>query len=73
MSYSRVRFILPTLFQPKKLNDSLFQLMLMTSSPAPANKVRFLSVSAPHASSWFAVVPSVGLGLHLDQLSSKLQ
>ena len=36
----------------------------MTSSPA--NKARLLSASAPHASSWLSVVPSVGQGLHLD-------
>ena len=36
----------------------------MTSSPA--NKARLLSSSAAHASSWLSVVPSVGLGLHLD-------
>ena len=36
----------------------------MTSSPA--NKARLLSASAPHASSWLSVVPSVGSGLHLD-------
>jgi hypothetical protein len=37
---------------------------MMTSSPA--NKARLLSSSAAHASSWLSVVPSVGLGLHLD-------
>ena len=36
----------------------------MTSSPA--NKARLLSASAPHASSWLSVTPSLGLGLHLD-------
>ena len=36
----------------------------MTSSPA--NKARLLSSSAAHASSWLSVVPSVGLGLHLE-------
>ena len=33
---------------------------------SPANKVRLLSASAPHASSWLLVVPSLGLGLHLN-------
>ena len=47
----------------KKLDDHLFQSILMTSSPA--NKARLLSAS-PHASSWLSVVPSLGLGLHLD-------
>ena len=36
----------------------------MTSSAA--NKARLLSASAPHASSWLWVVPSLGLGLHHD-------
>ena len=44
----------------KKLDDHLFQSMLMTS---PANKARLLSVSTPHASSWLSVVPSVELGV----------
>eukprot|EP00731_Ephydatia_muelleri_P024253 Em0016g524a len=48
----------------KKLDDYLFQSMLMTSSPA--NKARLLSASAPHARSWLSVIPSVRLGLHLD-------
>ena len=30
------------------------------------HKARLLSVSAPHAASWFSVVPSIGLGLHMD-------
>ena len=47
----------------KKLDDHLFQSMLMTSSPR--KKARLLSASAPHASSWLSVVPAVGLGLHL--------
>ena len=36
----------------------------MTSSPA--NKACLLSSSVPYASSWLSVLPSVGLGLHLD-------
>ena len=43
----------------KKLDDHLFQSILITSSPA--NKARLLSASAPHASSWLSVVPSLGL------------
>ena len=31
-----------------------------------ANKARLLSVSAPHASSWLTVLPTMELGLHLD-------
>ena len=48
----------------KKLDSHLFHSILMTSSPA--NKACLLSSSAAHASSWLSVVPSVGLGLHLD-------
>ena len=45
----------------KKLDDHLFQSMLMTSSRR--KKARLLSASAPHASSWLSVVPAVGLDL----------
>ena len=31
-----------------------------------ANKARHLSVSAPYAASWQSLVPSMGLGLHLE-------
>ena len=48
----------------KKSNSHLFQSLL--SSASPVNKARLLSVSAPHAGSWISVVPSTGLGLHLD-------
>ena len=49
-----------------KLDDHLShnQSILMTSSPA--NKVRLLSASAPHASSWLSVVTTLWLGLPLD-------
>ena len=47
----------------RKLDSHLLHSIMMTSSPA--NKARFLSSSAAHASSWLSVVPSVGLGLHL--------
>ena len=53
------------------LDDHLFQSMLMASTPA--NKARLLSTSATHTSSWLSVVPSVGLGLHLDPAEFKLQ
>ena len=46
------------------LDTCMFNLMLETSSNA--NRARLLSVSAPHASSWLSVLPSQGLGLHLD-------
>ncbi|KAL5510209.1 hypothetical protein EMCRGX_G005717 [Ephydatia muelleri] len=39
---------------------------LFQSLASPVNKARLLSVSAPHAGSWISVVPSTGLGLHLD-------
>ena len=48
----------------KKLDNYLFQSLL--SSASPVNKARLLSVSAPHAGSWISVVPSTGLGLHLN-------
>ena len=41
-----------------------FHILLESSSPA--NRARLLSVAAPHASSWLSVVPSPGLGLHLE-------
>ena len=44
-----------------KVEDQLFKSLLESSSPA-----RLLSVSAPHAASWLSVIPSVGLGLHLE-------
>ena len=47
----------------QKLDGHLFETLLMFSSPA--NKARLLSASAPHASAWLSVAPSVGLNLHL--------
>ncbi|KAL5457666.1 hypothetical protein EMCRGX_G034950 [Ephydatia muelleri] len=47
----------------QKLDGHLFETLLMSSSPA--NKARLLSASAPHASAWLSVAPSVGLNLHL--------
>eukprot|EP00731_Ephydatia_muelleri_P006103 Em0003g351a len=46
------------------LDTCMFNLLLETSSNA--DQARLLSVSAPHASSWLSVLPSQGLGLHLD-------
>ena len=46
-----------------------FHILLESSSPA--NRARLLSVAAPHASSSLSVVPSPGLGLHLE--SNELQ
>ena len=47
-----------------KIDTELFRALLDSSSPA--NKARLLSASAPHASSWLTMVPSVELCLHLD-------
>ena len=46
------------------LDTHMFNLMLEKSSTA--DRARLLSVSSAHASSWLSVVPSQGLGLHLD-------
>ena len=46
------------------LDTHMFNLMLENSSTA--DRARLLSVSSAHASSWLLVVPSQGLGLHLD-------
>eukprot|EP00731_Ephydatia_muelleri_P019856 Em0012g681a len=46
------------------LDTCMFNLLLETSSNA--DQARLFSVSAPHASSWLSVLPSQGLGLHLD-------
>ncbi|KAL5509719.1 hypothetical protein EMCRGX_G005137 [Ephydatia muelleri] len=48
----------------QKLDGHLFETLLMSTSPA--NKARLLSASAPHASAWLSVAPSVGLNLHLS-------
>ena len=36
------------------------------NSSSLADRARLLSISSPHASSWLSVVPSEGLGLHLN-------
>ncbi|KAL5515639.1 hypothetical protein EMCRGX_G000834 [Ephydatia muelleri] len=46
------------------LDTHMFNLMLENSFIA--DRARLLSVSSAHASSWLSVVPSQGLGLHLD-------
>ena len=46
------------------LDLQCFRSLLNASSLA--NKAHLLSASAPHASSWFTVVPTVELGVHLD-------
>ena len=47
-----------------KVDNHLFNLLLGNSSPA--DRARLLSVSSPHAASWISVIPSEGLGLHLE-------
>ena len=46
------------------LDTCMFNLLLETSSTA--DKAQLLSVSSPLASYWLSVLPSQGLGLHLD-------
>eukprot|EP00731_Ephydatia_muelleri_P007605 Em0003g1853a len=46
------------------IQAQLFHILLESSSQA--NRARLLSVAAPRASSWLSVVPSPGLGLHLE-------
>ena len=43
-----------------------FDSQLLFDQSLLADKACLLSVSAPHAASWLSVIPSVGLGLHLD-------
>ncbi|KAL5500379.1 hypothetical protein EMCRGX_G011931 [Ephydatia muelleri] len=47
-----------------KIDIHQFNNILIISSVA--DKARLLSVSSPHAASWLTVVPSEGLGLHLE-------
>ena len=46
------------------IEDQLISTLLESSSHA--NRTCLLSVAAPHLSSWLSVVPSPGLGLHLE-------
>ena len=46
------------------IDSHLFNVLLEQSSPA--DRARLLSVSSPHATSWVSVIPSEGLGLHLQ-------
>ena len=47
-----------------KIDSHLFNVLLEQSSAA--DRARLLSVSSPHAASWVSVIPSEGLGLHLQ-------
>ena len=46
-----------------KIDEEQFKLLEASS---PANKAKLLSISAPHSPSWLSVVPSKGLGLHME-------
>eukprot|EP00731_Ephydatia_muelleri_P000108 Em0001g108a len=46
------------------IENQLFSTLLESSSHT--NRARLLSAAAPHSSSWLSVVPSTGLGLHLE-------
>ena len=52
------------------LFDSILFILLFScvniSSIIIADRARLLSVSSPHAASWVSVIPSKGLGLHLQ-------
>ena len=47
-----------------KIDNHLFNILYEQSSAA--DRARLLSVSSPHAASWVSVIPSEGLGLHLQ-------
>ena len=47
-----------------KIDNHLFNTLYEQSSAA--NRAGLLSVSSPHAASWVSVIPSEGLGLHLQ-------
>ena len=47
-----------------KIDNHLFNILYEQSSAT--DRARLLSVSFPHAASWVSVIPSEGLGLHLQ-------
>ena len=47
-----------------KIDNHLFNILYEQSSAA--DRARLLSASSPHAASWVSVIPSEGLGLHLQ-------
>eukprot|EP00731_Ephydatia_muelleri_P013057 Em0007g367a len=54
---------------PQKVLSGMIQAQyfhILLESSSPAKRALLLSVAAPHASSWLSVVPSPGLGLHLE-------
>ena len=52
-----------------KIDKQLFNTLYEQSSAT--ERARLLSVSSPHAASWVSVIPSEGLGLHLQLQSSR--
>ena len=60
---------IPQRILSQRLDDHSFGLVIAAATDA--DKARLLSTTAPHAASWLSVVPSVGIGLHLD--SNELQ
>ena len=52
----------------KNLSDMIEEMQFnsLLNSCSIADEARLLFVSSPHASAWVSVVPSLGLGLHLD-------
>ena len=55
---------IPKRILSSRLDNHSFRLVIAAATDT--DKARLLSTSAPHAASWLSVVPSVGLGLHLD-------
>ena len=55
---------IPQRILSQRLDDHSFGHVIAAATDA--DKARLLSTSAPHAASWLSVVPSIGLGLHLD-------
>ena len=55
---------IPQRILSQRLDDYSFGLVIAAATDA--DKAHLLSTSAPHPPSWLTVVPSVGLGLHLD-------
>ena len=56
--------LIPQRILSQRLDDHSFRLIV--GAATEADKARLHPTSAPYAASWLTVVPSVGLGLHLD-------
>ena len=61
---SIVASLIPQRILSQRLDGHSFGLVIAAATDT--DKACLLSTSAPHAASWLPVVPSVGLGLHLD-------